>query len=71
MLQCCTANTTLMKGSIKFLRLPEVIQKVGLKKTYIYQMIREGTFPKQIKVAPRAVVWNEYDIDQWQEGYIK
>ena len=60
-----------MKGSIKFLRLPEVIQKVGFKKTHIYNLMAKDLFPKQITIGRRAVVWNEYEIDQWQEGYIK
>ena len=60
-----------MKDSITFLRLPEVIQKVGFKKTHIYNLMAKDLFPKQIAIGRRAVVWNEYEINQWQEGYIK
>ena len=35
-------------------RLPEVIQKVGLKRTAIYQRMREGRFPRSRSLGPAA-----------------
>ena len=49
----------------KFLRLPEVKQTTGLSKSTIYARIAEGTFPKQIPLGPRLVVWVESDIQNW------
>ena len=49
----------------KFLRLPEVKQTTGLSKSTIYARISEGTFPKQIPLGPRLVVWVESDIQNW------
>jgi len=49
----------------KFLRLPEVKQTTGLSKSSIYARISEGTFPKQIPLGPRLVVWVESDIQNW------
>ena len=49
----------------KFLRLPEVKQNTGLSKSTIYARIAEGTFPKQIPLGPRLVVWVESDIQNW------
>ena len=51
--------------SQKFIRLPEVIEKTGVQKTYIWNSIKEGTFPAQIKIAKRVSVWIESEIDQW------
>ena len=49
----------------KFLRLPQVKQSTGLSKSTIYARIAEGTFPKQISLGPRLVVWVESDIQNW------
>jgi prophage regulatory protein len=49
----------------KLLRLPQVKQSTGLSKSSIYARIAEGTFPKQIPLGPRLVVWVESDIQNW------
>ena len=49
----------------KLLRLPEVKATTGLSKSSIYARISEGTFPKQIPLGPRLVVWVEADIQNW------
>jgi len=49
----------------QFLRLPQVKQTTGLSKSTIYSRIAEGTFPKQIPIGPRLVVWVESDIQNW------
>ena len=53
------------KPQHKFLRLPEVKASTGLSKSSIYARIAEGTFPKQIPLGPRLVVWVESDIQKW------
>jgi prophage regulatory protein len=49
----------------KLLRLPQVKATTGLSKSTIYARIAEGTFPKQIPLGPRLVVWVESDIQNW------
>ena len=49
----------------KLLRLLEVKATTGLSKSSIYARIAEGTFPKQIPLGPRLVVWVESDIQNW------
>ena len=49
----------------KLLRLPQVKAITGLSKSSIYARISEGTFPKQIPLGPRLVVWVESDIQKW------
>ncbi len=46
----------------KLLRLPQVKASTGLSKSSIYARIAEGTFPKQIPLGSRLVVWVEADI---------
>ncbi|WP_287497511.1 AlpA family transcriptional regulator [Pandoraea sp. CB10b_02] len=50
--------------SEKILRLPQVKAMVGLGKTAIYDKIKEGAFPKPIKLG-RASGWLEGEVQQW------
>jgi prophage regulatory protein len=50
---------------VKLLRPPQVKTITGLSKSTIYSRIAEGTFPKQIPIGPRLVVWVESDIQNW------
>lgn len=47
----------------KLIRLPEVMARTGKSRSGIYQGIKEGTFPKQVKLSLRAVAWIETEID--------
>lgn len=49
----------------RLLRLPEVIDRVGLKRTAIYQRMREGRFPKSRSLGARCTIWLESEIDEW------
>ena len=49
----------------KFIRLSQVRSITGLSKSTIYARIAEGTFPKQIPLGPRLVVWVESNIQKW------
>jgi prophage regulatory protein len=59
------------KSTQNLLRLPAVIAATGLSKSTIYNRIAEGTFPKQIPLGPRLVVWPESDIQLWINERIK
>jgi predicted DNA-binding transcriptional regulator AlpA len=52
-------------ADVEFIRLPEVKAVTGLGKTSIYEMIRTGSFPAPVRVAPRAVAWIRAEIRQW------
>ena len=56
--------------SEKFLRLPQVMEAVGLKKSSIWNGVKEGKFPKQIKLSPKVSVWKKSDIDNWIQEQI-
>ncbi len=49
----------------RLIRLPEVIARVGLKRSSIYQRMAEGRFPRGRSLGPRCVVWLEEEIDAW------
>jgi prophage regulatory protein len=49
----------------RILRLPEVMDRVGICRASIYQNMGQGTFPKSISLGARAVGWLESEIDAW------
>ncbi|WMY76732.1 AlpA family transcriptional regulator [Buttiauxella selenatireducens] len=51
--------------SDKLLRLPQVIEKTGLKRTQIYDYMKTGTFPGSVKIGLASVAWLESEIDAW------
>ena len=52
---------------MKLLRRKQVEEASGLSRSFIYQMMAEGRFPKPLKVGRRAVRWREDDIQNWLE----
>ena len=53
------------------LRLKHVKARTGLSRSTIYQRIKEGNFPTQVSLGPRAVGWLETDIGAWIERQVK
>ena len=49
----------------RLLRLPDVVDRIGLQKSALYKMIRAGDFPAPIKIANRTSVWPERAVDEW------
>ncbi len=55
-------------GPPRFLRLSQVIEMTGVGKTFIYTHMEKGSFPKQIQISARTVVWLEQDIIEWMQA---
>ena len=51
----------------RFLRLAEVLEMTGMGKTFIYDRMKDGTFPKQIQLGSRRVVWDKQEVIKWME----
>jgi prophage regulatory protein len=49
----------------RLLRLKEVIEIVGMKRSTIYEHIQASSFPRPINIGPRAVAWLNTDIQAW------
>ena len=55
---------------MSFLRLPEVIQISGYRRTSIYEMIKAGNFPAPVHLGSRAVAWLESEVEAWMQERI-
>ncbi|WP_024692769.1 helix-turn-helix transcriptional regulator [Pseudomonas syringae] len=49
----------------RLLRLDEVLHITGLGRNTVYRRIREGSFPKQVRIGPNSVAWRQSDIARW------
>lgn len=49
----------------KLLRLPDVIERAGFKRSKLYALIARGEFPPPIKLGPRVSAWPSDEIDEW------
>ena len=45
-----------------FVRLPVIIRVMGIGKTTWWAGVREGRFPKAVKLGPRTSAWRVEDI---------
>lgn len=54
----------------KLLPLPEVESRSGFKSSFIYQLIKEGKFPKPVKIGT-ASRWRESEVQQWIHNQIE
>jgi len=52
-------------------RLPDVIDRTGLSRSAIYELIRKSEFPSQISLGPRTVGWIENEIEDWIDKRIQ
>jgi prophage regulatory protein len=50
---------------VRFLRLPEVLDRVGVTAMTIRRWQEVDLFPKGRKIGPRLIGWIERDIDEW------
>jgi prophage regulatory protein len=49
----------------RILRRAEVEQKTGFKRAHIYALMREGRFPKALRLGIRAVGWDSAEVEAW------
>lgn len=52
----------------RLIRLSEVMARVGLKRSSIYQRMAEGRFPRSRSQGSRCTVWVESEIAEYIAG---
>lgn len=53
------------------LRRPDVQQRTGLSRSSLYNLIKEGRFPRPVQISDRSVAWVSDEIDSWINTQIK
>jgi len=56
---------------MQFLRVRKVTEMVGFSKTTLYARVKEGTFPKPIRLGPHSVAFLESDVLNWMKSRLE
>ena len=57
MVQSVASNGVAVPPQSGVARLPGVMARVGMSRSWIYASVKAGTFPKPVNLGPRAVGW--------------
>ena len=52
-------------------RLRSVIERTGLSRSTIYNLMAAGQFPKPVKISERCVAWPEEALQLWINGKLE
>lgn len=50
---------------IRLIKISEVIEKTGMSRSTVYDLIGKGKFPQQVQLGPRSIAFVEAEIDSW------
>ena len=53
------------KPTVVLWRRSEVQAITGLRRSTLYQLIKDGKFPAPVKLSIRAVAWPSYAVNAW------
>lgn len=59
-----TPSTTPTLGEI-LLRARQVLEKIGISRAHLYDLIRRGEFPPPVKLGARTSVWPLSTVESW------
>jgi len=48
-----------------FYRLPEVKQRIGVSASSIWSWVKQGKFPKPIRLSENCTAWEAEAVDRW------
>ena len=53
------------------MRVPAVLDRLGVSRTTLYRWMEDGHFPKPIRLGPNTIAWRASDLDQWLDDRAK
>ena len=56
--------------SIRILRLPQVLDTTGLKRSTLYDLLKAHGFPKPVQLSSKSVGWVEAEVQDWLQARI-
>ena len=60
----------LQTNNIQFYRLSQLKQQLSVSRSSIWSWVKEGTFPKPIKLGKNCTAWNADDVHAWVQSRI-
>lgn len=64
-------STTPVVPRDRLLRMPDVERAAGIKKSTVYQLMKEGKFPQCVRITRRLSVWPESAVLTWVNDRIR
>lgn len=61
---------TIINSDTDLIPLKEVERTVGLKKSYIYDHISKGEFPKPRKIGGKSSRWVRGEVEAWKAQFL-
>jgi prophage regulatory protein len=55
-------------AAAKLIRKPQVLARVPWSDTTLWRRVKDGTFPKPVRISPNCVAWREADVEAWIAG---
>ena len=55
----------------KLLKLFQVAEQLNVRKSQVYNLVKQGYLPKPIKIGKRGSGWLQSDIDSWFKSKIE
>ena len=52
-------------SDIALLTRQQVEKIVGIKRSTIYKLMRQGSFPEPIRIGPGSVRWHKSELEDW------
>jgi prophage regulatory protein len=59
------ADSVVRTQHVRLLRLAQVMEVTGLKRTKIYGLQAQGDFPMRIQITSSSVAWLEHEVQAW------
>jgi prophage regulatory protein len=54
----------------RFIRMPDLRQKVGLSRSQIYKLIQQEQFPRPVKLGEKVSVWVDSEVEEWMSKQV-
>lgn len=59
-------------NALQFIRQSEVLQRTGLSRSTLYELINTNRFPRPLKLCGgRINCWPEHDVNAWMQAQIE
>ena len=57
-------------GMLIFLRKNQVAARIGYSQSHLMRLVRQGRFPKPIRLSATIPAWPENEVEAWQQARI-
>jgi len=56
---------------VRFIRSREVVEMIGVSRTTLWRMVREGSFPRPVRITERSLGYVLEAVEAWMQARTK